>query len=598
MLKVVIIGGGIAGLSAAQELAERGFSVAVYERANYVGGKARSISKAGSGLDGRRDLPGEHGFRFFPGFYRHVTDTMARIPLHNSRTVFDELVNADKATVAQVARQAYTFPTRLPRLQEGLSSVIESIQSWCESIADLSDLGLSKREAAFFAGKMIDFLTTSESRRMAELEQLPWMTYTQAGRMSEQYGKLLAIGLTRSLVAMKAEVANTRTVGSILVQMVRGMLLPAADMDRVLAGPTEDVWITPWISHLTSLGVSFHLEHRATAIDFDRGKVNGIKLLDSRQKEITVSGDFYICAVPVEIAVGLISPAMRDSAPSLARIDELQVSWMNGIQFFLNRDVTIVRGHVICADSPWALTCISQPQFWSNIDLDNYGDGRVKGIISVDISNWTEPGISKTKKPAQDCSAEEIMQESWAQLLEHFSHSDDPYSRLRDEDLVTWFLDPDILFPPQLEENEHVKSVLSQSRGLRSVRHLSLMVETLKTAGVDKNIEPLLINTVGSWTVRPEAKTEIPNFFLAGDYVRTFTDLATMEGANEAGRRAVNAILDRLDASGQSCTLFPLEEPAIFRPAKALDEILFRFGLPHVSIAPVIGLGVPSRRGA
>ena len=28
-------------------------------------------------------LPGEHGFRFFPAYYRHVTDTMARIPVYD-----------------------------------------------------------------------------------------------------------------------------------------------------------------------------------------------------------------------------------------------------------------------------------------------------------------------------------------------------------------------------------------------------------------------------------------------------------------------------------------------------------------------------------
>ena len=32
--------------------------------------------------------------------------------------------------------------------------------------------------------------------------------------------------------------------------------------------------------------------------------------------------------------------------------------------------------------------------------------------------------------------------------------------------------------------------------------------------------------------------------FLAADYVRTNTDLTTMEGANEAARRAVNCIID------------------------------------------------------
>ena len=45
------------------------------------------------------------------------------------------------------------------------------------------------------------------------------------------------------------------------------------------------------------------------------------------------------------------------------------------------------------------------------------------------------------------------------------------------------------------------------------------------------------------------APTEIPNLFLASDYVRTFTDLATMEGANEAARRSVNAIIDAAGAN-------------------------------------------------
>ena len=41
--KVVILGGGVAGMSAAHELIERGFEVEVFERQLIAGGKARSI---------------------------------------------------------------------------------------------------------------------------------------------------------------------------------------------------------------------------------------------------------------------------------------------------------------------------------------------------------------------------------------------------------------------------------------------------------------------------------------------------------------------------------------------------------------------------
>ncbi len=106
---VAVLGGGMAGLAAAHELVERGFDVTVYER-NALGGKARSIPVAGTAKGGRRGLPGEHGFRFFPGFYHHVPDTMRRIPFAgNAHGVWDNLVAATEGTLA-----AHRRPARRP----------------------------------------------------------------------------------------------------------------------------------------------------------------------------------------------------------------------------------------------------------------------------------------------------------------------------------------------------------------------------------------------------------------------------------------------------------------------------------------------------
>ena len=63
-----------------------------------------------------------------------------------------------------------------------------------------------------------------------------------------------------------------------------------------------------------------------------------------------------------------------------AELYDLFYDWMNGIQFYLARSAPIVHGHIVYADSPWALTSVSQDQFWAGIDLSEYGDGNVRGM--------------------------------------------------------------------------------------------------------------------------------------------------------------------------------------------------------------------------
>jgi uncharacterized protein with NAD-binding domain and iron-sulfur cluster len=122
---VAVLGGGVAGLTAAHELAERGFRVTVVEP-RALGGKARSFGVPGTGRGGRDDLPGEHGFRFFPGFYRNLPDTMRRIPFGRNRDgVAGNLVEPKQVEYAftggrRVLRRGR--PTRLPPARRGGSS--------------------------------------------------------------------------------------------------------------------------------------------------------------------------------------------------------------------------------------------------------------------------------------------------------------------------------------------------------------------------------------------------------------------------------------------------------------------------------------------
>jgi len=88
------------------------------------------------------------------------------------------------------------------------------------------------------------------------------------------------------------------------------------------------------------------------------------------------------------------------------------------------------------------------------------------------------------------------------------------------------------------------------------------------------------VNLIGTWALRPEAATAVPNLFLASDYVRTHTDLATMESANEAARRAVNGLLDAVRFDGPRCEVWPMHEPEILVPWRLHDAARFEAGLP------------------
>lgn len=100
------------------------------------------------------------------------------------------------------------------------------------------------------------------------------------------------------------------------------------------------------------------------------------------------------------------------------------------------------------------------------------------------------------------------------------------------------------------------------------------------SSAILENEEPLLVNEVNTWGLRSETFTAIPNLFLASDYVRTNTNLATMEGANEAARRAVNNIIDASGVRAAYCKVWKLDEPGWLGWYKWLDKKRYEKGLP------------------
>ncbi|MFD5130449.1 hydroxysqualene dehydroxylase [Streptomyces olindensis] len=554
--RVAVLGGGVSGLSAAHELAERGYAVTVYEYYDALGGKARSMDVPGTGTGGRAPLPGEHGFRFFPGFYRNLPDTLRRIPFAgNADGVRGNLRSGTEALFARGSgRPDLHFPLRRATTPPRPGDLTPS---WIrDQILSVLDLGtrLPAHEAAYFANRLLVHLTSCEARREGQWEKVAWWDFIRAEEMSEEYRTVLGVGQTRNLVATRAEVASTRTVGRVIIEALllwgllgRGMDGPDADVDRVLNAPTSEAWIDPWETHLRSLGVEFALGTQVHEVLCDGGRVTGVRV-SARDggHERVITADHYVSALPVEHARLTWGPALRAADPQLARCDALQTDWMTGVMFYLRTPTPVVHGHVNCLDSPWSVTAVGQAQFWDVRDFArDYGDGQARDCLSAIISEWDKPGILYGKT-AKECTREEVVAELWAQLKDGLN--DSGKTTLRDEDRLGWFMDPAVT-------------------GL---------------GGPDpQNREQLLVHPTGTFHNRPTARTKVPNFFLAGDYVRTDVDLASMEGANESARHAVNALLDADDSDIERCRVWELYRPPELEPLKRVDELRYRLGLPN-----------------
>ncbi|MGA5198748.1 polyprenyl diphosphate synthase [Streptomyces exfoliatus] len=543
--RVAVLGGGVAGLSAALELVERGYAVTVYER-HELGGKARSIPAPGSGL------PGEHGFRFFPGFYQNLTATMRRIPFPGNRNgTWDNLVPATAYLGSWANGLADTLIPFRPTspLPPGVYSFTPETVTALITQASTTLAHLPKEEALFGAQMFVTYWSSCEERRLGQWDKVSWNDFLCADRMSTQFQRGFADGMLRNLAAMKSKEASTHSVGLVSEATIWSVLgrgnEPGGTVDRVLNGSSSEKLIDPWVAHLKTLGVTFEVGWTAESLTVEQDEITCAVVRDRNGNEHRVRADHFVCAMPVERLTALLSAEVLAADPDLTGCTRLRTDWMNGLMFYLKEELPLAHGHVNYLDSPWAITSISQAQFWER-PFSEYHDHTVKDCLSSIISDWFAPGTFN-RKAAKDCTPQEIAKETWEQIKAHLNSGGREV--LHDDMLHSWFLDPAIISPG--------------------------------TPGVT-NDSPLFIQSPGSWDDRPHSRTKIRNLFLAGDWVRTNINVTTMEGANEGGRQAVNALLDADNSTQPRCSLGELHIAPEFDALKDIDRDRYLNGLPNL----------------
>ena len=230
-----------AGLSAAHELAERGFEVTVYEAQPDLGGKARSMP-SGWGTAAAPTCPPSTAFASSPASIATCPTRCAASPSGAARRGGRQPRRGD-ARPAWRRRRAATsssVPARAPRTLDDLTALNRFLRDWS------ADVGIPLVEQAGVLRAPAD--ASDELRRAphrAVGAASSWWDSSSAEERSEAYGKFLADGLTRSLVAARAREMSARTGGYILLQLLFDLTRHGGAADRVLNAPANDAWIAP-----------------------------------------------------------------------------------------------------------------------------------------------------------------------------------------------------------------------------------------------------------------------------------------------------------------------------------------------------------------
>ena len=196
-------------------------------------------------------LPGEHGFRFFPNFYRHITDTLARIP-YGAGTVADNLVDTTQVLIATYDKAGIELPSRFPENAYELATALK--------IVPLGDLAAQRHSLcghrAFRGLRLADhhLVRGAAVRGIREDRLVGLCRRRRAVRgLSEASGHrdhpLAGCGQGRRWPASRRSATSS-------FSCCFGILTPGTASDRLLNGPTNDVWIKPWLEHLQAWGWS------------------------------------------------------------------------------------------------------------------------------------------------------------------------------------------------------------------------------------------------------------------------------------------------------------------------------------------------------
>ncbi|OFZ01828.1 MAG: FAD-dependent oxidoreductase [Bdellovibrionales bacterium GWB1_52_6] len=527
---VAVFGAGIAGLSAAHELAQLGYAVELYEATAEPGGFFRSSRRPENG-----NTPSEYSWHGMGPWYHNTFDLLRRIPFDSGGTVYARALSRSiDFGIFPEAGVAHFYDHKIFNIRKMFSMSHRDWIRWCWLMLKAWAANV-RSESVYSAQSAAEYWRRVLSKRSYLLWRScfgPWIGSDWKQVSVHTAGRFFC----KLFLSKPAHVhAADQEGGEWKHQGGDGWLL--------FRGPSSEYWFERWVHFLKQKGVAVFFEAPLQRLVYSGSRISAAKTADGK----LIHADAFIVATDPFSAAKImgLSPGLEESRESKLLRSLVQDGPHSQVSFRIAFSEPIhfprKRTAVVVADSEFNLTLFAQEQVWDEqVDLGE----NVKSLWTGTSCVSTVPGRIHGL-PVSLCSKEQFIEEIRAQIL-------------------------------SCQSLDHEIKKANRGRSLASFAILKIEVWHEWQFGPEgiKGLNPKWVNNTRNQEYRPHQATSVPNLFFAGAHTKTAADVWSIEGAVESGRRAAQALDPRVEVKEQY-------RPLWLKILGTLDDICHRANLPH-----------------
>ena len=573
-MRVVIIGGGLAGMTVAKELMNHGAEVVILEARHHLGGKAgsdKNQKKVSATDEHTIEVYEDHGYHIFPGWYA------------NTRQLLEDLEcmeNLIDIECFHVLRKGDWKKGKVPEL----STLYPTVSPWhlAQTIRALARL-LSVPDAISGFYGLLDLIGESFNNRVT-LDRL-----SAYGFFSSRFYATEAFALFHSDALLQAASIPNYQISAMTLRKATNLWL-AEDLSHWQWLPFSSSILHQWLSTFLP-PMPTHWE-----TELPEEEYKGLVRLARQVVQQTVlprrlsfkpqygappppdlSPQFKVYSILnnslqeafIEKFKDYLTKPRSGVTPVTIRtnchVTELEIRGRNRVSQvnYIDQTQGVQKGETgdifILATPPEATVKLLGQEFYEAEQRNN--DAPEKSLSDL-IHLETAPMASlhlylKDPIPGLPKAHVNLLHSryglSFIDISQHwnFYKNTKPYGTVLSV-IASNFEPLRVLLKDKSKDgikNEDIptptRDELTEALIVELQKYLPLEKANIADRTVKPNLDaPLFLNSVGSWHFRPSTKTRLDNLYTAGDYCRSEVDLTTMEGAVISALSTARDILD------------------------------------------------------